>query len=162
LSFKVTSGNELFSKYLTDALAKEVSEFYINTKTERTKRSLSIMEHQADSIRKEFNLAIVGVSTSIDANPNPNQSRARLAVPSQRRQVDAQVNQTLLMELIKNIEMSKMNLREETPLFQVIDSPVMPLPVIKPSKKTFFVLGAVLSVVLAVVFLVVKRVLNNL
>ena len=66
------------------------------------------------------------------------------------------------MELIKNIEMSKMNLREETPLFQVIDSPVMPLPVIKPNKKTFFVLGAVLSVILAVVFLVVKRVLNNL
>ena len=162
LSFKVTSENELFSKYLTDALAKEVSEFYINTKTERTKRSLSIMEHQADSIRKEFNSAIVGVSTLIDANPNPNQSRVRLAVPSQRRQVDAQVNQTLLMELIKNIEMSKMNIREETPLFQVIDSPVMPLPVIKPNKKTFFVLGAVLSVILAVVFLVVKRVLNNL
>lgn len=162
LSFKVTSENELFSKYLTEALAKEVSEFYINTKTERTKRSLYILEHQADSVRKEFNTAIAGVSSSIDANPNPNQSRLRLAVPSQRRQVDAQVNQTLLMELIKNIEMSKMNLREETPLFQVIDSPVLPLPVIKPSKKTFFVLGALVSVILAVVFLVVKRVLNNL
>jgi uncharacterized protein involved in exopolysaccharide biosynthesis len=66
------------------------------------------------------------------------------------------------MELIKNIEMSKMTLREETPLFQVIDSPVLPLSVNLPNKKTFFLLGSVVSFILAVVFLVVKRVLNNL
>jgi uncharacterized protein involved in exopolysaccharide biosynthesis len=162
MAIRVNSTNELFSKSLTEALVKDVSEFYISSKTERTKRSLNILEHQADSVRREFNSAIAGVSSSIDANPNPNASRIRLAVPSQSRQVDAQVNQTMLMELIKNIEMSKMTLREETPLFQVIDSPVLPLSVNLPNKKTFFLLGSVVSFILAVVFLVVKRVLNNL
>jgi hypothetical protein len=84
LVIRVSSDNELFSKTFAELVAREVSEFYIDTKTNKTKRELAILRHQADSVRREFNMAVQGTSTSLDANPNPNRSKARLAVPSLR------------------------------------------------------------------------------
>ena len=38
ISVRVNSGNELFSKYFAEALVKEVSDFYVETKTKKTSR----------------------------------------------------------------------------------------------------------------------------
>ncbi len=128
LSVKVTSTNELFSKHFAEALVKEVSDFYIETKIKKSLKNVTILQHQVDSVRGKFDSAVSGVASAIDANPNPNRARQSLAVSSQRRQVDAQANQAMLIELMKNLAISKISLREETPLIQVIDRPVLPLP----------------------------------
>jgi hypothetical protein len=159
---RVTSDNELFSKAFAELVSTEVSEFYISKKTDKIQRNLTILRQQADSVRREFNAAIQGVSASIDANPNPNLSRVRLAVPSKQREIDAQVNQTMLMELIKNIEMTKMTLSEETPLFQIIDHPVLPLPVSRPDRLTFMLLGTVVFGFSSILYFVIRRILVNL
>jgi hypothetical protein len=155
---RVTSDDELFSMTFAELVATEVSEFYISTKTDKTQRNLTILRQQADSVRREFNAAIQGVSASLDANPNPNRSRASLAVPSRQREIDAQVNQTMLMELIKNIEMTKMTLNEETPLFQIIDHPVLPLPVNRPNRLKFIILGSVAFGISSIIYLYLRRI----
>lgn len=139
-------------------MSTQVSEFYIKTKIDKTQRNLTLMQRQADSVRREFNAAIQEVSASIDANPNPNRSRARLIVPSKQREVDAQVNQTMLMELIKNIEMTKMTLSEETPLLQIIDHPVLPLPVSRPNWLMFTLIGIGVFGISSIIYLVFRRI----
>jgi hypothetical protein len=69
----------------------------------------------------EFNAAISYVAISIDANPNANLACQVIKVPNRLREVDAQA---MLMELIKNLAVSQISLREETPLIQIIDKPV--------------------------------------
>ena len=49
-------------------------------------------------------------------------------VPSVNRQVDVQANTAILTELVKNLELAKVDLRKETPLIQIIDTPILPLP----------------------------------
>jgi len=162
LVIRVTSDDELFSLKFAELVSTQVSEFYISTKTDKTLRNLNLLQNQADSVRREFNAAIHEVSASIDANPNPNRSRARLGVPSKQRDIDAQVNQTMLMELIRNIEMTKMTLREETPLFQIIDHPTLPLPVSRPNRFMSVLLGIGVCVISAIIYLVLRRVLITL
>jgi hypothetical protein len=45
-------------KYFTEALVKEVSDFYIDTKSKKSRENMLILERQTDSIRRELNGAI--------------------------------------------------------------------------------------------------------
>ncbi len=158
---RVNSKSELFAKYFTEAITKEVSDFYVETKTKKSVENLRVLQHQTDSVRNELNLAIYGVATSVDINPNPNSSRQVLRVPSQRRQVDVVANQAILTELVKNLEVSKVSLRRETPLIQVIDYPVFPLDKDRLGKRVALIQGGFLGGLLIVGFLIVRRIIKS-
>ncbi len=157
LSIRVTSKNELFSKYFTEVLAKEVSDFYIETKTKKSAANVAILQHQADSIRRVLNSSIRGVAASVDANPNPNLARAILKVPSQRGQVDIQASQVIFSQLLQNLEIAKMSLRKEMPLIQVIDRPILPLDMLVFGKTKGFILGAIVGIFITIIYLLSRK-----
>ncbi|WP_256011167.1 lipopolysaccharide biosynthesis protein [Desertivirga xinjiangensis] len=159
---KVRSENELFSKYFTEALVNNVADFYIQTKTKKSVQNLTILQHQTDSIRMQLNAAISGVAASVDVNPNQNLAKQVLRVPSQRRAVDVQANTAILSELVKNLEISKVSLRRETPLIQVIDTPILPLEKEKTSKLKSMILGGFISSIIAVTFLILQRIYRDI
>lgn len=159
---RVVSENELFAKYFTEVLAKEVSDFYVETKTKRSVQNVAILQHQTDSVRRALNRAITGVAVSMDVNPNPNPARQILSVPSQSRQVDVLANQSILTELVKNLELSKVSLRNETPLIQLIDKPILPLEKQTFSKFKPFVIGIILGSMIAIFIFVLKRIWANI
>lgn len=162
ITIDVASTNELFSKYFTEALVKEVSDFYVTTKSKKARLNMDILKRQTDSIRGELNGAITGVAVANDntfgLNPAMNVRRA----PSARRQVDVQANTAILTELVKQTELAKVTLRKETPLIQVIDKPILPLPKEKFGKAKGIIIGGVLTGFLALLFLILKRIINNL
>ena len=53
-----------------------------------------------------------------------------------------------------NLELSKVSLRKETPLIQVIDRPILPLDKDRVSKKKSLLLGGFLAGFLTVLYLV--------
>ena len=162
ISIIVNSTNESFSKFFTEVLAKEVSDFYVGTKTKKSFQNLAILQYQTDSVRRALNSAITGVASSVDVNPNPNPARQVLRVPSQRRQVDVQANQAILTELVKNLEISKVSLRKETPLIQVIDSPILPLEKEGFSRFKGLITGGILGGFFAVLFLLIRKIFKGI
>jgi hypothetical protein len=162
ISINMVSTNELFSKYFTEALAKEVSDFYVTTKSKKARMNMAILQKQTDSIRGELNGAITGVAAANDntfmLNPAMNVRRA----PSARRQVDVQANTAILTELVKQTELAKVTLRKETPLIQVIDQPILPLKKEKLGKAKGIVLGGFLTGFLVVLGLIFKRIVRIL
>jgi hypothetical protein len=161
VTVKVSSENELFSKYFTEMLVKNVSDFYVNTKTKKEAQNVNILQHQTDSVRTELNSAIGGVASSSDENPNVNPSLQILRVKSQRHQVDVEANIAILTELVKNLELAKVTLRKETPLIQVIDKPILPLEKLKFGKLKGIVIGGGLFGFLTVLFLLLKKFLKD-
>lgn len=158
---KVVSTNELFAKLFTEVITKVVADFYIDTKTKKSVQNLKILQHQTDSVRRALNGAMTGVASSFDANPNANPSRQVLRVPSQSRQVDVQANSAILNELVKNLEISKVSLRKETPLIQIIDSPILPLDRIAFSKSKGIAIGGLIGGFLIIIFFIVKKLLQD-
>jgi len=158
----VRSNNELFSKLFNDVIVDNVNDFYVQTKTKKAMDNLLILQHQTDSIRRELNRAISGVATSIDANPNANPSRQFLRVPSQNKQIDAEANKNILVELVKSLEMSKVSLRQETPLIQIIDHPYYPLEVKKFGLLKGVVLGFFLFLFIGIIVLVLNKIYKDI
>lgn len=162
INIDVVSGNELFSKYFCEALAKEVSDFYVETKSKKSRENLLILERQTDSIRRELNGAITGVAVANDNTFNLNPALNVRRAPSARRQVDVQANTAILTELVKQSELAKVTLRKETPLIQIIDKPILPLKNEKFSKVKGILMGGLLAGFLSVIFLFLKRILKQL
>jgi hypothetical protein len=162
ITIDMSSPNELFAKYFTEALVKEVSDFYVTTKSKKARENMDILERQTDSIRGALNGAITGVAVANDntfgLNPAMNVRRA----PSARRQVDVQANTAILTELVKQTELAKVTLRKETPLIQVIDRPILPLKKEKFGKTKGIVFGGFSADFLVVIVLILRRFLKQI
>ena len=162
ISIDVKSENEAFAKAFSETLAKQVSDFYVDTKSKKARMNMAILQHQTDSIRAELNGAITGVAVANDntfmLNPALNVNRA----PSAKRQVDVQANTAILTELVKQTELAKVTLRKETPLIQVIDRPILPLPKEKYGNVKGIAIGGFLVLFVAVIALVFRKILRGL
>ena len=153
-SIEVVSESEKFAKVFCENLAKETSEFYIETKSKKSRLNTEILQRQTDSIRNELNGAITGVAVESDNVYNLNPALIVRRTPSTRRQIDVQANTAILTQLAVQLEMSKVTLRKETPLIQVIDRPILPLEKEKVSKLKSLILGGFLAGFLTVLFLI--------
>ncbi len=162
ISLTVKSKNELFSKLFCEQLLKETSDFYIETKSKKARINVEILQHQADSIRAELNSAITGVAAASDNVYNLNPALNVKRTPSTRRQVDVQANTAILTQLVAQLELSKVSLRKETPLVQLIDRPILPLEKEKLGRIKTFVLGGFLAGFLMVLSLVFGQLYRNL
>jgi hypothetical protein len=158
ISIDVSSANELFAKYFCEALARQVGEFYIDTKTKKARANMAILQKQTDSIRGELNADITGVAVANDNTFNLNPALNVRRAPSARRQVDVQANTAILTELVKQTELAKVTLRKETPLIQVIDRPILPLAKERFGKARGIVMGGFLAGFLVIFGLIVRKV----
>ena len=68
-----------------------------------------------------------------------------------------QANTAILTQLVAQLELSKVNLRKETPLVQLIDRPILPLPIEKTGKIKSFLLAGFLAGFLTLLYLVFGR-----
>jgi uncharacterized protein involved in exopolysaccharide biosynthesis len=154
ISLTVKTENELFSKLFCEQLLKETSDFYIETKSKKSRLNVDILQKQADSIRSELNGAITGVAAASDNVYNLNPAYNVKKTPGTRRQVDVQANTAILTQLVAQLELSKVSLRKETPLVQLIDRPILPLEKEKVGRLKSLVLGGFLAGFLSVLYLV--------
>lgn len=158
----VSSNDELFSKAFNNSIVRNVNDFYIETKTKKSLQNVSILQQKTDSVRAIMKGAIYFASSIVDATPNLNPTRlAQRSAPVQQSQFSAETNKAVLTELVKNLELSKISLRKETPLIQVIDDPILPLEVSKLGKVKGAASGAFFAVFLTFLFLVLKRVFTK-
>jgi len=162
ISIEVKSINEQFSKLFCEALAKETSEFYIETKSKKAKINVDILQKQADSIRSELNGAIVGVASANDNVYNLNPALNVRRTPGTRRQVDVQANTAILTQIVAQLELAKVNLRKETPLIQMVDQPIYPLEKEKVGRLKSLILGGFLGGFLTVLYLMGGKVFRKL
>jgi hypothetical protein len=157
LSIEVTSENELFSKIFCESIAKETSDFYIETKSKKSKINLKVLQRQTDSVRNALNGAITGVANETDFVYNLNPAFNIKTTPSKKKQIDVQANTTILSNLVVQLELAKITLRKETPLIQMIDRPILPLEKEKFGKLKSIILGGFLAGFLYILYLIFGR-----
>jgi FtsZ-binding cell division protein ZapB len=157
-----SSKDELFTQVFTEKLVKNVNDFYVQTKVEKASETVQVLQHEADSVKATLNSSFNNVASAEDANPNPNPARQSLRVSALTKQVDKQTASANYAEVIKNLEISKLALRQEVPLIQVIDQPVLPIANNRTGKLKAFAVGTVLGLVAAIVFLFVGQAYRSL
>lgn len=160
---EVKSHDEVFSKEFNNQIVKNVNDFYVQTKTKKSMENLAILQQKTDSIRSAMNQNIYSAAVAADETPNLNPTRqAQRIVPIQRSQFNSETNKAILTELVKNLELTKMNLLRETPLIQVIDEPIYPLDKTGFGKIKGIILGSLLMGFLCCLVLVLRKMMQTI
>jgi hypothetical protein len=157
LTIEVKSEDELFSKLFCESLAKETSDFYIETKSKKARINADVLQKQVDSIRSKLDGAISGVAIETDNVYNLNPAFNIKGAASKKKQIDVQANTTILSNLVVQLELAKIALRKETPLIQLIDKPILPLAKEKFGKTKSLILGGFLGVVLSIFYFILSE-----
>lgn len=152
VEYLFTYSNEDFAKAFAKSHLEQVSSFYVNTKTEMSRRNIESFQRQADSVRKELDKALS--SRAYYADGNMNAARQIVGVQLRKLETDIQILATSYAEMIKNIEVLKLDLARETPLIQVIDQPILPLANDKMMKAKGLIVGGFVGGVLSCLTLV--------
>lgn len=157
-----TSSSELFSYYLTKYLVDSTSAFYIATKTSTAQRNLNMLQQEADSIRKVLAGAITSAGSQTDITFNLNPAYQVQRSGAQQSQVSATALAQAYGQVLQSLEIAKITLQKETPLYQIIDEPTLPLEAKKPGKLTSLIIGGILGGFLISVFLIIKKLFTYL
>ncbi len=158
IAVSFSAENEAFAKLFNTTLVAKVNEFYIQTKTKKSLDNIKVLQHQTDSVKAVMNGAISTAARVLDFTPNLNATRqSQRTAPVQRSQFTAEANKAILTELVKNLELSKMNFLKSKPLIQVIDEPIFPLQSDKMKKVKMGVFGFCLGIILSACILVLNR-----
>jgi hypothetical protein len=138
LAASCVSSNELFSKLFTEKWVEEVTRYYIDLKTQRARTNLQIIEKRNDSVKNAYVAALYNRAGISDADMNL--VRESFSVPKEKKQTDVQILQNVYADLSRNLESAKTSLLNDTPIIQILDSPLLPLDSKKPSIVNQFLL----------------------
>lgn len=161
LSVSYTSNDEPFAKAFNEVLVTHVNNFYLETKTKKTGDNLRILAFQTDSVKTVLDTTLLELAKFEEENTNLNPLKARIRVPYQKLQIDAQAAGLVYQEMVKNLEIARISHRNNQPLIQVIDKPIFPLKDDKMKWYKAMVYGLVLGGVMMVLFLTVKDVYRS-
>jgi len=160
ISVETISPNEVFSKLFAERLVDEATKFYIDTRTQRTQETVDKLQKESDSVLYALNKTTYSAAAGQDLNLNPAKHIATVDQEFATR--DKTILSIMYEEVKKNLEMSKMNLEQETPIIQVIDSPRFPLKISKLSRMLATIGAGILGLFIMILLIGVRKFYNDL
>jgi hypothetical protein len=160
ISVVCTSSSEIFSKVFVEQLVKEATDFYVATKTKRSRANVNVLQAKADSLQRLMTQKAYTAAVQEDLNQNP--VRRMASVGTELASRDKLVLQTVYGEVVKNLELSRMSMSQETPVIQIVDTPIFPLKVVRLGKLKGLLLGGILGGFLVVLVLLARKIFGDI
>lgn len=151
------SEDELFGKAFVETLVATVNEYYISSKTGNKVNQVAQLEKQVAKYDQRLNQRLAQSATETDKVPYPNPDLSIATIKPQRTNVDVALNTQMYTQTVAALEAAKIELAKATPLITVIDTPSLPLPIVKKSLAVCIAIGVGLLVMLTLVALIIYR-----
>ena len=159
IKLSYTSVNEEFAKMFVEAVIEQMSKMYIVYQTAQANNTLDFLQNRADSVFGELEIAELEFAKVKDINQRIVKASGRLKELQLMRRVE--VLNTMYLEIVKNLELSKITLLNQTPIINIIDKPILPLQVEKKSKTVLGLLGVFLGGFLSLIFFVFRKLFKD-
>jgi len=153
----INTKDELMSLMITKGIIKIATDFYVNAKVGRLKNNIERLEKRTDSISNLLNQRTYSATEDARLLLNVNPADINAPVYSEISQRDKMVLTTIYAELMKNLEVSKAALIQETPTVQIVDQTGLPLERIETEWYEGILLGAILSLLAITSFLLFRE-----
>ena len=159
INLSYTSVNEEFAKAFVEALIEQMSKMYISHQTAQSSNTLDFLSSRADSVFIELEMAEEEFAKVKDINQRIVKASGRLKELQLMRRVE--VLNTMYLEIVKNLEISKLTLLNQTPIIHIIDKPILPLEVDVKSKAALGLLGVFLGGLLSFIFFIFRKLFKD-
>jgi hypothetical protein len=154
---KVLSKDERWSKTFVERLVSTATQRYITSKIKVKAENVALLQKRADSLGALLNSttynAAASQQTLVDANPALRTAPVSAEITTRQKMMLA----TIFGEVVKNLELAKFSLSQETPVIQIIDRSYFPLKREKPSKLLYLLAGGFIAGFLTSLFLLTRR-----
>jgi len=151
--------NELFAKLFSESLISEMSRMYISYQTKQSSNTIEFLQNRADSVFFELQKSEQEFARIKDINQRIIKASGRLKELQLMRNVE--VLNTMYLELVKNLEISKMTLLNQTPIIHVIDKPILPLEDTKTSLAIVIIISFILALFLSIFYIIIKKLVRD-
>ena len=159
ISLSYNSPNQQFAKYFVEILIDEMSKMYIAHRTAQAERTLTFLKNRADSVFNELRFSEEEFAKVKDINSRIVKASGRLKELQLRREVE--VLNTIYLEIVKNLELSKISLLDKTPIINIIDKPTLPLPMGGKSILFLLVFWTLLGSFLSICFSILEKLFQD-
>lgn len=153
---KAMTRDELLSSLFAERLVKIATDRYVESKTKTKAINVAKLQLKADSLAALLNNKTYAAAASqqslVDANPALRTAPIASEISSREKTMAA----TIFAEVVKNLELSKTILNQETPVIQLVDQSTLPLPKEKTSKLKSLTGGSFLAGFLAIAYLLAQ------
>jgi len=157
ISVTSVMSDELLSKYFSERLVKIATDHYVESKIKVKTLNVSKLQHRADSLGALLNSRTYSAAATqqnlVDVNPALRSAPVAAEITARDKTMIA----TIFAEVVKNLEISKVALSQETPAIQIIDSPMLPLKKEKPSRLIYLLLTGFISSALVVIYFIMRK-----
>ena len=153
--------DEVLAKIFNEVLVNKVNSFYYKTQTKKTAFNLSVLQVQTDSVKRLLDMSFLALAEIDQNTPNLNPLAKTAKVPYQKAMANLQANQTIYLEVVKQLELAKVAHRNKTPLIQIIDKPSFPLENNRWTFLDIFILGIFGGGALIVLLLSLQRIIRQ-
>lgn len=117
----INTKDPAFSGVFSERLIEAAAKFYVQVKTDLSRKNVEKLEKRADSILYLLNAKtrVTSATKEMDANP----ALKMIMIPNELAIRDKTILMTIYAEVVKNLEIAKITLAQETPAIQVLDEP---------------------------------------
>ena len=152
-----TMRDELLSKYFSERLVKIATGRFVDSKTKLKTLNVAKLQRRADSLGALLNNRTYSAAATqqglLDINPGLKMAPVATEIITRDKTMTA----TIFAEVVKNLEIAKVALNQETPTIQLVDTPMLPLKIKKTSKLLYLLIFGALCGVVVVAYLLVKK-----
>ncbi len=143
--------------YIAKTVLDQTSKYFIETKTKISANSVNLLQHEADSLGNVLSKTFSSTAAMNDRTYNLNPSITVQRSGSTFNQAKATAFAGAYTEVMRNLEIAKINLQRETPLYRIIDEPELPLQAVAPSKLRFIAYTISIALFLTILTLIAVR-----
>lgn len=134
VSCEATAQNPKVAYALADKVLESLQNFVTDYRTEKSRKSLEYMEELFADAQRDYYAAQKAYARYVDANQGV--VLQRVMVERQRLQNEMNLQYELYNSCAQQVQLAKAKLAEDTPVYAVIQPPVVPNRASKPSKMT--------------------------
>lgn len=149
-----TSYNSDIAYYISKYMLDQTSKYFIGTKTKVAATSVTLLEHEADSLAMVLRNTYSSTASVMDRTYNLNPSVSIQRSGSLFNQAKATAYTAAYTEVMRSLEMAKINLQKETPLYRIIDEPELPLKPVQINKSKHIIFTSLVGGVFMIILLI--------
>lgn len=159
ITLKVITRNDTLSHLWSHLYLKTITDFYIETKTKKSKDLLTLIENRVDSLRNELYRTQGAAARFADQNQQVIVQQG--LIQQQRLATNSSQLQSLYYEAVRSLDNMKFSMVKESPLFTIIDDAELPIPkeIDRITKGT--IIGTVLGLLLSILYVVFKKTIGK-
>lgn len=160
VNIEVEMSEALLSAQMAEAVIEQLQQYIINYKTSQVRENLNFVQSRYDEKKAEYENARRQFFDYKDSHRN--QVAERVDVEFQQLNDNYDLSSTVLKGLAQQLEQAKITVKEETPVFTVIEPVQVPLIKSAPKKSLILAVSIFLGGFLGIGIVIAKIILTKL